>query len=210
MPDETIILVHGLWMTGYEMSLLKRRLRSRGYTVDQFRYRMVTRDLQHNSDRLRDFIARQRTAKVHLIGHSLGGVLALQTLRKYPELQVDRVVCLGSPLVDSEAGRRVVKFRSGRAILGKTLPQALFDFPLVEWTGAQEVGVIAGTRSFGLGRIVGGVPFPNDGMVAVAETLLPGITDHVKVCSGHAALVLDPQVAVQAAWFIRHGKFRRH
>jgi len=209
MTTETIILVHGLWMTGYEMLLLKQRLRSRGYTVHQFRYRMVTCDLAHNSDRLRDLIARQQTDKVHLIGHSLGGSLALQTLRKYPELHVDRVVCLGSPLVDSEAGRRVAKFGPGRAILGKTLPQALFDFPLVEWTGAQQVGVVAGTRSFGLGRVVGGVPVPNDGMVAVAETLLPGITDHIEVCVGHAALVLAPTVAVQAAWFIRHGKFRR-
>lgn len=209
MTTETIILVHGLWMTGYEMSLLKKRLRSRGYTVHQFRYRMVTRDLAHNRDRLRDFIARQQTDKVHLIGHSLGGVLALQTLRKYPELHVGRVVCLGSPLVDSQAGRRVAKFGAGRAIIGKTLPQALFESPLNEWTGAQEVGVIAGTRSFGLGRIVGGVPVPNDGMVAVAETQLPGIIDHITVWVGHAVLVLAPEVAVQAAWFIRHGKFRR-
>ena len=31
MSDETIVLVHGLWMTGSEMALLKRRLRARGY-----------------------------------------------------------------------------------------------------------------------------------------------------------------------------------
>jgi len=209
MSSATIILVHGLWMTGLEMALLKRRLRSRGYTVKQFRYRMMTRDLAYNSAKLRDCIAGQQTDKVHLIGHSLGGVLALQTLRCYPELAVERVVCLGSPLVDTAAGRRVARFGVGRAILGYTLPQAVFDSPLLNWTGSQQVGVIAGTRSFGLGRLVGGVPTPNDGMVSVAETKLPGITDHIEVWVGHAFLVLSNLVATQSAWFICHGEFRR-
>ena len=33
-----------------------------------------------------------------LVGHSLGGLLALEALRRNPELPVQRVVCLGSPL----------------------------------------------------------------------------------------------------------------
>ena len=110
-------------MTGSEMSLLKRRLRARGYKVHQFRYRMVTRDLDHNCDKLRVFIEKYAADKVHLIGHSLGGVLSLQTLRKFPELPVEKVICLGSPLVDTAAGRRVQQVRAGRAILGKTLPE---------------------------------------------------------------------------------------
>jgi pimeloyl-ACP methyl ester carboxylesterase len=210
MTSETIILVHGLWMTGVEMSLLKRRLRLRGYVVRQFRYRMVTRSLEHNCERLRNLIERQATATVHIIGHSLGGVLALQTLRRYPELKVDKVICLGSPLTDTAAGRRVATVNAGRVILGKTLSEAVFELPLVEWSGHQQVGVVAGTRGFGLGKFLGALPKPNDGVVSVAETNLPGIKDHLEVPVGHTGLVISRLVAAQCAWFIRHGEFRRY
>lgn len=209
MTSETIILVHGLWMTGVEMLLLQRRLRSRGYKVRQFRYRMVARNLDHNCERLRNLIERQ-AATVHIIGHSLGGVLALQTLRHYPELKVDKVICLGSPLTDTAAGRRVAMVNAGRVILGKTLPEAVFESPLGEWSGQQQVGVVAGSRGFGLGKFLGSLPQPNDGVVSVAETNLPGIKDHLEVPVGHTGLVISRQVAAQCAWFIRHGEFRRY
>ena len=210
MSDATIILVHGLWMTGSEMALLKRRLRARGYRVRQFRYRMVTRDLAFNVERLRAFILQHKSDQTHLIGHSLGGVLSLHTLQLYPDLPIQRVVCLGSPLVDSAAGRRVAKIAAGRAILGKTLPEAVLRSPVTEWQGQQQVGVVAGTRGVGLGQVIGMLPKPNDGVVSVAETCLPGIDDHLEVDVGHTGLVISRLVAAQCAWFIRHGHFRRY
>ena len=209
MSAETVILVHGLWMTGAEMSLLKRRLRARGFSVHQFRYRMVTRSLEHNRAKLKARIEELAgTGPMALVGHSLGGVLALQTLQMYPDLPVSRVVCLGSPLVDTAAGRRFARFATGRAFLGKTLPEAVLDTPLQSWAGPQQVGVIAGTLGMGLGRVLTALSRPNDGMVAVAETRLPGIDDHLEVAVGHTGLVLSRPVAEQCAWFIRHGRFR--
>ena len=209
MSKDTVILVHGLWMTGLEMSLLKRRLRSAGLHVVQFQYRMVSKSLEHNCERLARFIREQQEHPVHLLGHSLGGVLALQTLQRYPELSVNKVVCLGSPLLDSSAGRRFIRFAPGRAMLGKTLPEAVFEEPLIAWSGTQTVGVIAGTRSLGLGRIITRLPRPNDGMVSLAETCLPGIDDHLEMNVGHTALVLSATVAKQCISFLRQGKFAR-
>ena len=209
MSRETVILAHGLWMTGSEMALLKRRLRAAGFHVVQFRYRMVTRPLAHNRDKFAEFIQKHASGKTHVIGHSLGGVLALHTLQDYPDLPVERVVCLGSPLRDSKAGRRFIRLPTGKAGLGKTLPEAIFEKALGEWTGRQEVGVIAGTRAYGLGRIIEAIPKPNDGMVAVSETCLPGIPDHLEAHVGHTGLVLSDSVAQQCAEFLWHGRFRR-
>ena len=209
MSAETIILVHGLWMMGAEMSLLKRRLRVHGYAVQQFRYRMMTQSLDHNRAQLKQFIEKYPADKTHIIGHSLGGVLALQTLQAYPELPVSSVICLGSPLVDSAAGRRVSRVGAGRAILGKTMPEAVFETPLKDWSGQARVGVVAGNRGFGLGKMIGKLPKPNDGVVALAETCLPGIDDHLEVPVGHTGLVLSADVASQCHWFISHGSFQR-
>jgi pimeloyl-ACP methyl ester carboxylesterase len=209
MSKDTVILIHGLWMTGVEMSFLKRRLRAAGLHVVQFQYRMVSKSLEHNCEHLARFIREQQEHPVHLLGHSLGGVLALQTLQRYPELPVNKVVCLGSPLLDSSAGRRFIRFAHGRAMLGKTLPEAVFEKPLIAWSGTQTVGVIAGTRSLGLGRIITRLPRPNDGMVSLAETCLPGIDDHLEMNVGHMALVLSATVAKQCISFLRQGKFAR-
>ena len=209
MFKDTVILVHGLWMTGAEMLLLKHRLRGDGFHVVQFRYRMMARSLDHNCERLRKLIQQHDSKCMHLIGHSLGGVLALQTLQRYPDLPIDKVVCLGSPLLDSSAGRSLGHFPRGRAMLGKTLPEAVFEKPLEFWAGRQTVGVIAGTRALGLGRLITVLSRPNDGMVTLAETCLPGIKDHLEMNVGHTALVLSKSVAAQCAWFLRHGTFRR-
>jgi pimeloyl-ACP methyl ester carboxylesterase len=210
MSNATVILVHGLWMTGSEMSLLKRRLRVHGLGAHQFRYRMLTKSLDHNRELLKSFIEKHNGGgNLHIVGHSLGGVLALQTLRAYPELPVETVICLGSPLVDSAAGRRVSGVAAGRAILGRTLPEAIFDEPLSGWSGPQKVGVIAGSRGFGLGNMVTIMPKPNDGVVTVAETRLAGIDDHLELPLGHTALILSAEVAKQCHWFMMHGQFKR-
>ncbi len=195
------------------MSLLKHRLRAEGFHVVQFRYRMVMRSLDHNRDRLRELIRKQGQSQdnnpIHLVGHSLGGVLALQTLQCFPDLPVTKVVCLGSPLLDSSAGRQFGRSLPGRAMLGKTLPEAVFNKPLQGWAGRARVGVIAGNRSFGLGRLFVRLPRPNDGMVTVAETCLPGIHDHMEIRVGHTAMVISSVVARQCIWFLRHGVFQR-
>jgi pimeloyl-ACP methyl ester carboxylesterase len=197
-------------MTGFEMSYLKRRLRDCGYHVLTFRYRMVTRSLEFNRRRLAAFIAknrRQNSGPLHLIGHSLGGVLSLHTLRRYPDLPVAKVICLGSPLVDTSAGRFLHQAAPGRALLGKTLPQAVFDQPLGRWEGVQPVGVIAGTQGLGMGRYLMELPTPNDGVVALQETCLPGVTDRLELPMGHTRLVMSRQVADQCHAFLQHDRF---
>lgn len=207
---DTVILLHGLWMTGFELGILQRRLQEQGFHVVRFRYHMVNYSLEHNMRRLRRFVGQHSApdTALHLVGHSLGGVLALQTLRRYPELPIGKVVCLGSPLVDTQAGRFVERLGApARAVLGKTLPEAVFAYPLERWTGRQPVGVIAGTRGLGLGRLVVKLPKPNDGMVALIETQLPGITDSWQCEVGHTGLVISGAVARQCGAFLRHERF---
>ena len=213
MTKPTVILVHGLWMTGFELAYLRRGLQQRGYRVLTFRYRMITRSLQFNRRRLAAFVrktAHDYGGPVFLIGHSLGGVLSLHALRRYPGLPVDKVVCLGSPLVDTSAGRVLQSWgETGRAMLGKTLPEAVFNEPLGRWDGKQPVGVIAGTQGRGMGDFIARLPKPNDGVVALYETKLPGISDHLEVPLGHTRLVYSDRVIEQCDAFLKEACFAR-
>jgi len=97
----------------------------------------------------------------------------------------------------------------GADILGATMREAVLNGGLADYHGSREVGVIAGTFGMGLGAVIEDLPKPNDGTVAVEETRLPGIRDHLEVAVSHTGLLVSPLVASQTAYFLRHGEFAR-
>lgn len=209
-PEETVVLVHGLWMTGVESGLLRNRLRDDyGFEARQYSYQSVQSGLDENVRRLAAFIAATPGHTLHLVGHSLGGMLALHLLARQPLERPGRVVCLGSPLRGSSAARAMASLPFGEQILGSTIRDAVLNGGLREWHGAREVGVIAGTLGIGLGLVIEDLPSPNDGTVAVAETRLPGIKDHLEVAVSHTGLLVSGLVVSQTAYFLRHGEFAR-
>ena len=87
------------------------RLRARGFQVHAFGYSSVFGGPDVAVPQLLERLA--DAGPLSLVGHSLGGLLALEALRRNPQLPVQRVVCLGSPLRGS--GRTlVVRARLGR------------------------------------------------------------------------------------------------
>lgn len=208
--DETVVLVHGLWMTGLESGLLRDRLRDDyGFDTRQYSYHTVQVGLEDNIRLLAEYLADVEGETLHIVGHSLGGLLALHTLTRYPGNRPGRVVCLGSPLRGSMAARAMAALPFGQEILGATIREAVLNGGLKEYRGTHEVGVIAGTLAAGAGIVLENLPEPNDGTVAVIETQLPGITDHLELAVSHTGLLVSPLVASQTAYFLRHGKFAR-
>ena len=78
---EAVILVHGLWMGGWAMQGLRLLLSRRGYAATAFDYRSVAQSLDEHARRLAARIAESRQPAVHLVGHSLGGLVILRCLR---------------------------------------------------------------------------------------------------------------------------------
>ena len=54
--SETIVLVHGLWMTGREMRVLGGRLEESGFRVRYFRYHSWRGGLAQAARDLREFV----------------------------------------------------------------------------------------------------------------------------------------------------------
>jgi hypothetical protein len=70
-----------------------------------------------------------------------------------------------------------------------------------------EVGMIAGCRGLGIGRLLHRIDAPNDGTVSVAETRVPGLAGHAEVGVSHTGLVYSRKVAQLTAQFLRDGRF---
>ncbi|MGH8223030.1 MAG: esterase/lipase family protein [Woeseiaceae bacterium] len=207
-----VVLLHGIWMPGAGMWLMKRRLERRhGFATELFDYPSVKGTLDENAELLDGFLRERAATRVHLVGHSLGGVVAMRALAINPDAPVARVVCLGSPLCGSRAARSLGMRDWGHAMMGKTIGAGVVEHPAVEWavevTRRFEVGIIAGTRPHGLGRLLTQFDGDSDGTVAVAETRLPGARDHLCLPVSHTGMVLSKGVAGQVAAFLQNGRF---
>jgi pimeloyl-ACP methyl ester carboxylesterase len=211
-PPETVVVVHGLWMNGAEAGLLRHRLADEhGYPTVLFQYGTFEAGFAANADRLRDALDKIESPRVHLVGHSTGGVMALVALERRPLPKPGRVVCLGSPLKGSMAAARLAEFgQLGAALLGPTGREALVGRVLGDdYRPDRDVGVIAGTTSVGAGMMLGVLPEPNDGTIAVVETEMPWLKDHLNYPVTHTGFLVSPEVANQTAFFLRHGLFNR-
>jgi len=204
---DAVIVMHGLWMPGWETLLLRRRLEAAGYTTVPFVYPTVGCGLDENAEKLAEFAARVPGRKIHFVGHSLGGVLALKLFERSPIARGGRIVCLGSPLTGTHAGRVLDSLPLGRRIAGRCIHELVECGGCSPWNGATELGIIAGDVPLGFGRLLGGLEKPNDGTVAVSETRLPGATDHVVLHCTHMSMLWSPTVAEHVVRFLRNGRF---
>jgi alpha-beta hydrolase superfamily lysophospholipase len=202
--DARVILIHGLWMRAFSLGLLRKRLVADGFAVDTFDYASVAGGPEPAIAQLRERLRAAPTITTHLVGHSLGGLVALEALRNVADLPHGRVVCLGSPLRGSRAAQRLSAWPGGTWLVGRSLD--LLRRGIADWDGSREVGVIAGRVPFGLGVLVDGLAHPHDGTVAVAETELPGIAAHTVVAATHTGLVFSDEVAQLTGHFLRHGR----
>jgi pimeloyl-ACP methyl ester carboxylesterase len=143
--------------------------------------------------------------QIHFVGHSLGGLITLQALQQPRNFNVGRVVCLGSPLRGSAVARSVAGLPGGSYLVGKSAE--LLRSGLARWSAPPSVGSIAGRLPLGFGVVVGSLASPNDGTVSVAETQLPGLSDHCIVPATHVGLVFSDEAANQTVSFLRTGRF---
>jgi len=75
------------------------------------------------------------------------------------------------------------------------------------WTRVERLGVIAGTRPIGLGRMLGRLAGPNDGVVTVEETTIEGMSERISLPVGHSQMLISGRVADQISAFLDHGRF---
>lgn len=203
-----ILFVHGLWMHGLVFAAHRCRLRRMGRDSLAFSYRSLRGALDAVADDLAARAATLGARPLHLVGHSLGGCIVLQMLARHRPDGIGRVVLLGSPCCGSRAAGTILRQPVLRHALGRVLPQWLAQ-PLPEVPPGYEIGVIAGNRPIGLGRLVPGMEKPNDGMVMVAETRWPGARDHTVLALTHMQMLWSRACLVQTLHFLDTGRFLR-
>jgi pimeloyl-ACP methyl ester carboxylesterase len=205
-----VVYVHGLWLTGIEGRFLRRRLaRQLNAETRAFGYASVKSTVSANAEALAKYLNALRADTLHLVGHSLGGLVILKLFETgaADRLPPGRIVFLGSPLNGSRSALNLARLPFGRMLLGRGVHEELLSPRQRRWRGQRDLGVIAGSLSMGLGKLVGARGAPNDGTIFVDETRLPGISRHLVLPVSHTGLPFSKSVARQTGAFLLSGKF---
>ncbi len=211
----TVVMVHGLWLDGTELKPLAKKLEKHGYHTLFFRYPTVRAGLLDNANSLwrflettfgKDMIQAKNSPPVHLVCHSLGGLVALHMLYQHPQAVVGRMVAMATPFRGCLAARRLSRWPFGSLLLGGSMDQGLYSGGPRSAPPGREIGVIAGKLPLGLSHLVLGMEGPSDGTVQVAETCLEG-AQHTTVDHIHLGMVLSRRTAQLTHHFLETGKF---
>ncbi len=204
---EAVIFIHGIWMTGLELSPLRKRIARRGYDCHQFNYHSVFDSPRNNATALNTYLDSIDADVIHLVAHSLGGIIVLHLFKFYSLQKPGRVLMMGTPVKGSVMAIRLANSVLTRPLLGRSINQGLLgDAP--GWNQGRELGMIAGSRGLGMGKLLfSGLERPNDGTVSVAETKADWITNHLTVPYSHFGMLFSTRVAEAVCQFIATGDF---
>ncbi len=194
---ETVVLIHGMLSSPASMRSLARALTAARYRVHNWGYPTLRVSIAEHADRLqcllREVAGGQPEAGLHLVTHSMGGIIARAAIREAADSRVARMVMLAPP----NRGSHLTKWPLGP--FEKCFP------PLTELgLGAESlVNQLPPPR----GTEVGIIAAAHDAVVRLESTWLEGMRDHLIVGTNHRRLPRHGQAIAATLQFLRAGRF---
>lgn len=215
-PRDRVLLLHGLGRTARSMKRIEWDLRARGYDVVNITYPTRQCPIQELADHfLPPVIARcapPEGARLHIVTHSLGGILTRAYLESHTIPNLGRVVMLAPPNHGSEVADVLRRVGLLRWIIGPAFAQlgtTEQDVPQKLGPVRFELGVITGNRS--LNPLFSAmIPGPDDGKVSVASARVDGMKDFLVLPTSHTWMMWRRMTLDQVAHFLEQGRFRGH
>jgi pimeloyl-ACP methyl ester carboxylesterase len=194
---QCVVLVHGYLANTLLLAMLARRLRVRGYRTDCWGYRNMWSSIRVLADRFAGSLAALDADPgidtLHLVTHSMGGIVGRAALERYRPRKLGRFVMLAPP----NRGSFVATAMAGS--FGRVLK------PVAELSTASD-------------SMVNSLPTPADveiGVIAAAHDALvssesthPDVPhDHVTLPTWHTGLLFRRDTADLVADFLATGRF---
>lgn len=213
--NEYVILLHGMGRTSRAMAEIETRLSAAGYQVTNLDYPSTDITIEEAAN---DYLGKAVAAilqkgenKIHLVTHSLGGIVVREYLQKNSLPEGSRIVMLAPPNHGSELADFLKDNPLYEAFMGPA-GQALTTDPASKPNTLgplnYEIGIITGNEDhFPIFSFLFNGPY--DGKVSVESARLPEMTDFLVVPCGHTFIMNDDTVIMQIQYFLKNGKFLR-
>jgi pimeloyl-ACP methyl ester carboxylesterase len=209
--QDTVMLLHAAVVSRHELFLLGRRLKGMGFAVHCPGYPNRRLNMWDCAEYLRPVfrdICDAASGRVHLAGHSMGGLVARRLLALHQPLNFGRLVTFGTPHGGSPLADALHQYAWYQKLFGPAGQDLVTGRPLdwiAPWPPPYEIGLIAGSVPVGPGSFH--LPRPSDGTVPQASAQPPGGTDYALVPATHTTIPFLKQTARLTANFFRTGHF---
>ena len=183
---------------------------AKGYSCFLFNYSTRTKTISQNAELLQQWLLHNQLEDSNFICHSMGGLVCRALFDSKPYLEKrSNIVCLGSPFNGSVIAQNLSSSKLGSKLLGIQTNSELTS-GVARWPDNSNLGVIAGNRNVGIGRLLG-LPsnYIGDGTVVVDETRIEGATDHIILPVTHSQMTFSKLVAEHADYFLIHQRFNQ-
>ena len=189
MAVKQVVVLHGLYMSGFVMRPLCSQLEKSGLNILNLSYNTLSPDRAAIFAQLDAFIDDKCTA---LVCHSMGGLVARAYLAANSEQSqnVTKVITLGTPHKGSHIARRMQQ--KGFDVFLKNS----VEFLLTEngdWPFNAKLYSIAGDLPIGLMPLIA-KGSQSDGTVLLDETKLNGMAEHKVFHLSHTSMIYSRQV----------------
>ena len=194
-----VLLIHGYFATRGSLHLLESHLTMRGLIVMSYplgRRSINVGDIRDSAGliarKVESIVAQTGIARVDIVGHSMGGLVGLDYLKRLGgRHRVRRLVMLGTPtqgtwsallgLVTAPLGLASLQLLPGSPFL-----RELAERPLPDGAEVVSIGAV------------------RDWLAPLASTVLDGV-QHIALPTGHSGLLVDAEVAEVVVEILRAG-----
>lgn len=214
---QCVILLHGLARTSHSMDMMEQALIDAGYTTANIDYPSRSMKIQDLTDLamdkgLNDCQSKNaQTKTIHIVTHSMGGILARYYLAKNEMSVLGHLVQLappnqGSLVTDQFRREQWYKWVTGPA--GQQLGTGKDGVPGLLGAVDYSTGVIAGNVHSPLDNWLAEViPGDDDGKVSVDHAKVKGMSDFIVLPYTHISIMKQDEVIQQTLHFLKHGNF---
>ncbi len=209
---ECVVLVHGLWRSRFAMQPVESYLLEQGYATVNVDYPSAREPLETIA---REYLlpAIQQcegavNGAVHIVSHSLGGIVARTALQDSELPKQGRIVMLSPPNQGSELVDQFKDWPLADLVIGPAALSLAKDGLLMTSLEPLQVniGIITGNSN---NRWVpfSDLPEPHDGTVTVEGAKLDEMDDFLVVDENHVSIRRNPTVLQEIVNFLENGHF---
>lgn len=208
---ERVVLLHGLIRSPASMEKLEGELVQHGFEVSNIGYPSREFPIEELSTMVKDLITDENKGaeKIHVVTHSMGGIIIRYIQENDPIEKLGRVVMLsppngGSEVVDKLGDSFLYDWINGPAgsQLGTDETSLVSQWGPVEF----ELGIITGDRSINL-ILSTMIPGDDDGKVSIESAKVEGMKAFKVVHASHPFIMKKDGVIQDTILFLREGRF---
>ncbi len=211
MSGTAVIALHGILRSSQVWREMEKTMEQDGVTFVRLDYPSTQKPIDEFAAQLHSVIqSLEGIDEIHLVAHSLGGLVVRKWCQDYSDTRVRRLVMIGTPNCGAEMADMLQRNWLYRGVFGPSGQQLIANtagYISKLPPPTMEFAVIAGAKGTpdGYNPLI---PGDDDGIVTLKSAFLPGAVDSLTVRGLHSFQPWNPEIIEATRRYLKTGALR--